>query len=66
MAPFCSAPVVYFYSALDTLLDVREISGNLLAESLEMIQQTASVILAAPEPSIADDVITEELEEVAA
>jgi hypothetical protein len=31
-----------------------------------MIQQTASVILAASEPSIADDVTTEELEEVAA
>jgi hypothetical protein len=41
-------------------------NASLLAESLEMIQQTASVILAAPEPSIADDVTTEELEEVAA
>jgi hypothetical protein len=37
-----------------------------LAESLEVIQQTASVILAALEPSIADEVTNEELAEVAA
>jgi hypothetical protein len=37
-----------------------------LAESLEVIQQTATVILAALEPSIEDAVINEELAEVAA
>lgn len=41
-------------------------NASLLAESLEVIQQTASVILAALEPSIAEDVISEELEEIAA
>jgi hypothetical protein len=41
-------------------------NASLLAESLEVIQQTASVILAALEPSIAEDVTREELEEVAA
>jgi hypothetical protein len=38
---------------------------SLLAESLEVIQQTASVILAALEPPIADEVATDELAEVA-
>jgi hypothetical protein len=37
-----------------------------LAESLEVIQQTASVILAALEPPIEEDVTSEELEAVAA
>lgn len=41
-------------------------NASLLAESLEVIQQTASVILAALEPSIADEVTNEEPEEVAA
>jgi hypothetical protein len=41
-------------------------NASLLAESLEVIQQTASVILAALEPTIADEVSSEELEEVAA
>ncbi len=41
-------------------------NASLLAESLEVIQQTASVILAALEPPISEDVISEELEEVAA
>jgi hypothetical protein len=41
-------------------------NASLLAESLEVIQQTASVILAALEPSIADEVTNEELAEVAA
>jgi hypothetical protein len=37
-----------------------------LAESLEVIQQTASVILAALEPPVEEEVSSEELEEVAA
>jgi hypothetical protein len=41
-------------------------NASLLAESLEVIQQTAAVILAALEPSIEDAVINEELTEVAA
>jgi hypothetical protein len=41
-------------------------NASLLAESLEVIQQTASVILSALEPPIADEVINEELAEVAA
>ncbi|WP_158785619.1 ArdC family protein [Granulicella sp. L46] len=41
-------------------------NASLLAESLEVIQQTASVILAALEPSVADEVTNEELAEVAA
>ena len=41
-------------------------NASLLAESLEVIQQTAGVILAALEPSIADEVTNEEPEEVAA
>ena len=41
-------------------------NASLLAESLEVIQQTAAVILAALEPSIEDAVINEELAEVAA
>ena len=41
-------------------------NASLLAESLEVIQQTASVILAALEPSVADEVANEEPEEVAA
>jgi len=41
-------------------------NASLLAESLEVIQQTASVILAALEPPIADEVTDEELAEVAA
>jgi hypothetical protein len=41
-------------------------NASLLAESLEVIQQTASVILAALESPIAEDVSNEELEEVAA
>ena len=41
-------------------------NASLLAESLEVIQQTASVILASLEPSIADDVTKEELAEAAA
>ena len=39
---------------------------SLLAESLQVIQQTAAVILAALEPTIAENVTSEELEEVAA
>ena len=41
-------------------------NASLLAESLEVIQQTAAVILAALEPSIEDAVINEELAKVAA
>lgn len=41
-------------------------NASLLAESLEVIQQTASVILAALEPPIAEDVTSEEPAEVAA
>jgi hypothetical protein len=41
-------------------------NASLLAESLEVIQQTAAVILAALEPPIEEDVTSEELEEVAA
>jgi len=41
-------------------------NASLLAESLEVIQQTAAVILAAPEPPIPEDVTSEELEAVAA
>jgi hypothetical protein len=41
-------------------------NASLLAESLEVIQQTASVILAALEPPIANEVTNEELAEVAA
>ena len=41
-------------------------NASLLAESLEVIQQTASVILAALEPPSAEDVTSEELEEIAA
>jgi hypothetical protein len=40
-------------------------NASLLAESLEVIQQTASVILAALEPPIADEAPTDELTEVA-
>jgi len=40
-------------------------NASLLAESLEVIQQTASVILAALEPPIADEATTDELSEVA-
>jgi hypothetical protein len=41
-------------------------NASLLAESLEVIQQTASVILAALEPPIADETTVDELAEVAA
>jgi hypothetical protein len=41
-------------------------NASLLAESLEVIQQIASIILAALEPRIEDAVINEELVEVAA
>jgi hypothetical protein len=41
-------------------------NASLLAESLEVIQQTASIILAALEPPIAEEVSNEELAEVAA
>ncbi len=41
-------------------------NASLLAESLEIIQQTASVILAALEPPVSEDVTSEELEAVAA
>jgi len=41
-------------------------NASLLAESLEVIQQTASVILAALEPPITEEVTNEELVEVAA
>jgi N-terminal domain of anti-restriction factor ArdC len=41
-------------------------NASLLAESLEVVQQTASIILAALEPPIAEEVTNEELEEVAA
>jgi hypothetical protein len=41
-------------------------NASLLAESLEVIQQTASIILAALEPSTAEEAATDELAEVAA
>jgi len=41
-------------------------NASLLAESLEVIQQTANVILAALEPSVEEEATTDELAEVAA
>jgi hypothetical protein len=41
-------------------------NASLLAESLEVIQQTASIILAALEPSTTEEAATDELAEVAA
>ena len=41
-------------------------NASLLAESLEVIQQTANVILAALEPPVAEQTTTDELAEVAA
>ena len=41
-------------------------NASLLAESLEVIQQMASIILAALEPSTAEEAATDELAEVAA
>ena len=41
-------------------------NASLLAESLEVIQQTASVILAALEPPVAEEATTDEIAEVAA
>jgi hypothetical protein len=41
-------------------------NASLLAESLEVVQQTASIILAALEPHIAEEVSNEELAEAAA
>jgi hypothetical protein len=41
-------------------------NASMLAESLEVIQQTANVILAAVAPPIADDVTSQELTEIAA
>jgi hypothetical protein len=41
-------------------------NASLLAESLEVIQQTSSVILAALEPPLSEEVTSEELEAVAA
>ena len=41
-------------------------NASLLAESLEVVQQTASIILAALEPHIAEEVSNEELAETAA
>lgn len=41
-------------------------NASLLAESLEVIQQTASVILAALEPPITEEDASHELEEMAA
>ena len=41
-------------------------NASLLAESLEVIQQTASIILAALEPPLSEDVTSEEPEAVAA
>lgn len=51
-----SEPVIQLYHG----------NASLLAESLEVIQQTASVILAALEPPIADEATDDELAEVAA
>ena len=53
-------------SASASYIQLYHGNASLLAESLEVIQQTASVILAALEPPIADEVINEELVEVAA
>lgn len=47
-------------------IQLYEGNASLLAESLEVIQQTASVILTALEPPIEEDVTSEELEAVAA
>jgi antirestriction protein ArdC len=41
-------------------------NASLLAESLEVIQKTAAIILAALEPTIAEDRASQELEEIAA
>ena len=41
-------------------------NASLLAESLEVIQQTANVILAALEPPVTEQAATDELAEVAA
>jgi hypothetical protein len=45
---------------------MKPAGASLLTESLEVIQQTASVILAALEPPVSEDVTSEELEAVAA
>lgn len=52
-------------SASADYIQLYQINASLLAESLEVIQQAASIILAALEPPIADEAI-EELAEVAA
>ena len=53
-------------SASADYIQLYQGNASLLAESLEVIQQTAAVILAALEPPIADDVTSQALEEVAA
>jgi hypothetical protein len=53
-------------SASASYIQLYHGNAALLAESLEVIQQTASVILAALEPPLSEDVTSEELEAVAA
>jgi hypothetical protein len=53
-------------SASASYIQLYHGNASLLAESLEVIQQTASVILAALEPPITEGVTSEELEAVAA
>src|SRR5215469_8183673 len=53
-------------SASADYIQIYHGNASLLAESLEVIQQTASVILAALEPPISDVAATDELAEVAA
>ena len=53
-------------SASANYIQLYHSNASLLAESLEVIQQTASIILAALEPPIVDEIANEELAEVAA
>ena len=53
-------------SACADYIQLYKGNASLLAESLEVIQQTASVILASLEPPVAGEVTNEELAEVAA
>jgi antirestriction protein ArdC len=53
-------------SASANYIQLYKGNASMLAESLEVIQQAAAIILAALEPSIADEVTNEEFAEVAA
>jgi hypothetical protein len=53
-------------NASASYIQLYHVNASLLAESLEVIQQTASVILAALEPPVAEEAATDALAEVAA